>query len=732
MKKLIRWTLSGLLLFTLSASQAQARKVIAKVVRMKGNVSALFPGAQAAKALKKGDPIPEDTSILTGENSFARLKFVDGSSSSVGASSKIVVMRGGTKETTLVGLLKGRLRSNIRKAESRKKKNKLKKGTHVFIVKSRNASIGVRGTDFLSIHNTANKVTSLMTFGGSVGIAKIRRDFLLPDVKKRILGKMTRTDYDAILNSKDAEIVKKGRYSGVVPAHEFATIPVRVSPVQYTTLKKNVDLDFTKKGEIIDETKVSAEEVYGKEEIGDPPAQGFYDKETGSFAPRSGGILDIQTGLYVQPEPNAELDKKFQVYKLSKEYGGVDGTTGDYTPPDGLELNAVKGFQVKDMSDKEQVDTAISIFGLERDKEFAGKVKKKLKKSLTQVLNVKKAVLNNEIREDILRDDFGEEGEYDDVAKEFTDALKSIHEVLDLDILIKTTYSDKLVEKFMEETINNKDKSNWALDLNFAISHNSYLTSNWIAVPKLHLLFHLYPGQSDPWLDDAESFGFALGVENTVKHKIGFIPADLILDFNVEKTNKLNQNHDSYETIYSNDAESRGKDTSLYLQKLNFKFLERIKIGKWQFFQIGAKQVHFDSFSSFLNGKSTSYNVGYGARFLPRFEIKLLGIKEDRDTKKDLLNSKSTNMRAEFNIYNIANYYTFFSNFTSRVTTFSDSTISKLRGEEKYKIFNVAIKRELLDELFIKFDFGTEEKTSLDEEADYKVKKFGLGVNYVY
>jgi len=732
MKKLITWTLSGYLLFTLSASSAQARKIIARVVKMKGDVTALLPGKQTAQKLKKGDRIPEDTSILTGPASFARIKFNDGSASSVGANSKIVVIRGGTTETTMVGLLKGRLRSNIRKADSLNKKKRLKKGTHVFIVKSRNASIGVRGTDFLSIHNTSNKVTSLLSFEGSVGIAKIRKNFLLPGVKKRILGKMQKADYDAILNSKDAEIVKMGRYSGVVPAHEFVTVPVKVSPVQYITLKRNENLDFTKKGMIIDETKISPKDVYGEDEIGEAPPEGFYDKESGTFAPRSGGVLDVSTGLYVQPEPNSELDKKHNVYKLSKDYGGVDSESGDYTPPKGLVLNATKGFQLKDMSDKEQVDTAISVFGLDKDKDIAGKVKKKLKKSLSQILNVKKAVLNNEIREDILHDDFGENEDFEDVAKEFTDALKSIHEVLDLDFLVKTTYADRLVEKFLEETVNNKNLSNTSLDINLSVSHNSYLTSSWIAIPKLELKFHLYPGQNNKFIDDAESFSYLLGVENTIKHSLGSFSSDLVLDFAVGKVNKLNQSHNSYESTYENDNSERGKEASLFIRKLKFNVLERIKFTKWQHIYFEGNLLHFDSFSSFLNGKKISYGMGYGVRFLPRFEIKVHAKKESRDTKKSLLDLDTTQGQIEFNVYNISKIYTFYSNFTIRKSEFSDQSMSALRGEEEYEIFNTALKREFSDEIFVKINFGMENKESRSEEASYKSKKIGLGINYVY
>ena len=73
------------------------------------------------------------------------------------------------------------------------------------------------------------------------------------------------------------------------------------------------------------------------------PLEGITKAKTGDFAPRSGGFLDLETGLYVAPGKKSQLNKKLGVYE-DKSIGSLSSKTGKYIPPKGLKLDAEKGF----------------------------------------------------------------------------------------------------------------------------------------------------------------------------------------------------------------------------------------------------------------------------------------------------------------------------------------------------------------------------------------------------
>jgi hypothetical protein len=136
-----------------------------KVIKVKGKVSALYPHTLKAVYLKKGDVLPEDTSILTKSRSFVKLKYEDGSTVSLGPKSKIVIAKSITKKKAgVLSLLTGQIRAKVKKEKTAD--NKL-------ILKTRTAALGVRGTDFLVVFNEENNAVSLVTFEGEVAVVKV-------------------------------------------------------------------------------------------------------------------------------------------------------------------------------------------------------------------------------------------------------------------------------------------------------------------------------------------------------------------------------------------------------------------------------------------------------------------------------------------------------------------------------------------------------------------------------
>jgi len=377
------------LVLSLIILNANAKPSVAIVIKIRGNATQLVPGEMQARKLKLGDRLKEDASILTAKRSFARIQFIkDETKLNIGPNSKIIVMSSKSNEPTLIGLLKGKIRAKVTR-DKRSSKNK-------FFVKTRQAALGVRGTDFQTIYNPSNKITSLVTFKGEVAMVKTE------DVSKHIVKNETVTDIsrsskninsinvnkikpelhdttenlNKMLSDKSTVIVKKGQYSGTYQGLSKVSKPVNINPNQLNTLYKNNNLiennnkNITKQA--LDDVDVSKLQIKAVRQ--DTPAEGFFNKKTGDFAPKSGGVIDINTGIYIPPSKNSLFDSKTGVY-LDKNIGSIDKRTGEYVAPKGLKLDAKKGFIIS---------------------------KNNKDKKLQKDLEIQKAALNSNIEKDIV------------------------------------------------------------------------------------------------------------------------------------------------------------------------------------------------------------------------------------------------------------------------------------------------------------------------------------------
>ena len=343
----------------------------AKVLVKRGEVTKLSPGDVKATPVKIGESLPEDTSILTGEKSMVRLKFSNNSTMNLGPKSKVVVSKMPEKKPNMINLLTGAIKAEVDKKSNKENKNKM-------IVKTRSAVMGVRGTKFQATYNPANKNTSLITVEGKVamvkkeeaikqavasseGVAEAKGE-LIDSTKNQVLDSSSELDaLDKSLNeAKEVVEVDAGKYSGVQAAKQAPTAPVKIAPKQYEALAKS--MGSTKKAEDVMKTTDAASEL----------------KKLGE-APRPGGYVDFETGLYVPPSEDAVLDEKTATYKVDEDLGKVDQLTGDYVPPKGVKLDAKKGFVV----DKEEIAKVAS----------AGD-KEKLKRTVAKVNSLNKEIKN--------------------------------------------------------------------------------------------------------------------------------------------------------------------------------------------------------------------------------------------------------------------------------------------------------------------------------------------------
>ncbi|MEE2671513.1 MAG: FecR domain-containing protein [Bdellovibrionota bacterium] len=338
----------GLTMAICNASQAA---LTAKVLLVKGDVTKLSPGEMQASAVKKGDLLVEDTSIVTKDKSFVRLKFSDHSTMNVAPKSMAVISKLPKEKASVVKLLNGIVKAQVDKNIKLKTKTKL-------IVKTPNAVLGVRGTKFQSIFNPKNKTTSLITVEGEVAMAKSKAE-PLKEVEVDTLDK-------TFENPKEVIEVPAGKYTGVSETIEKPIEPVKIAPEQYNAIAKSMG------------SKKTAEEVMktsGSSEV----------EAAKNSAIKSGGYVDFNTGLYVPPPASAKLDEKTGTYEAPK-LGKIDKNTGDFIPPKGVKVDDKKGLII----DKKEFAKVAS--SAEKEKLLAAVVEvKKSEKAVPLVVNKSKA-----------------------------------------------------------------------------------------------------------------------------------------------------------------------------------------------------------------------------------------------------------------------------------------------------------------------------------------------------
>lgn len=316
-----------------------------KVIRLRGYATMLSPGAKNARVVELGQKIFEDTSILTKSKSFAVIEFADGSRMSIGPNSKVVVMKAKSNDPGLISLLKGKIRSNINPESNKDVK---------YIIRTRTAAMGVRGTDFQTSFNAENKATSLVTFKGEVSMARLNTSNA--ELESSSVGIERGTDGEPIVQTSNAikqtkmeelksiietksVAVSNGQFSGTVAGLKVPTKPVTVNPVQMKILYNNQELAPKKSNEKLEQIDFSKTKHIGS-------ADSSYDAKTGQYTPRAGGFIDPDTALYIPPKEDSVFDEKRNIY-VPKDVGFVDKDSGDYIPPKGLILDPRLGFVSK-------------------------------------------------------------------------------------------------------------------------------------------------------------------------------------------------------------------------------------------------------------------------------------------------------------------------------------------------------------------------------------------------
>lgn len=303
-----------LLTFTVQAMAGKAAMV--KLVKGEAHV---LSGDKKIK-LKINDWVEEGAVVKTEPRSFVRLVFLDKSQMNISASSELKIERFHKKDAGVIGLIKGQIRSQVSKDYLQingKDRSKL-------FIKTRNAVMGIRGTDFMISTNGRN--TAAILFEGEVVFNRLDDNKLLDSSK-----------LDALVDR--GVRLFPGEFSAV-SENNLPTIPALLNVNQREKLEKSSGLVVSDKPKSIVPPGLSAAHVASApakikadgSERASVKAEAF--EKDGRVKPANGSSVDLSEATIIAPSPNAKLDELTNTYI---DYGSekyYETTKNNTTYPD--------------------------------------------------------------------------------------------------------------------------------------------------------------------------------------------------------------------------------------------------------------------------------------------------------------------------------------------------------------------------------------------------------------
>jgi hypothetical protein len=325
-----------LILIALMTTSAWAQKKVAIVKLLKGEVDVLTLGKTTK--LKVEDWVEDGSVVKTGEKSFVKLIFIDKSQMNIGPGSEMKIEKFDVKDSGVIDLVKGKIRSQVTKDYLQMDRNKSK-----LFIKTPNAVMGVRGTDFLIATN--GQTTSTILFEGAIAFNKLD----------------SRTE---INTARLEEIVDRGvsiqpgEFSVADRIHPLPTVPAVLNVNQREALEKNAHFDSNRTPgnssakapeRSIVPPGLSGQAVSNdvstlKNEVGGVPhtqvanaetAQGYVSGD--SIKPTNGAYLHVESGVIIAPPPGSVYDPVTNTYIPTGSSGTVS-VSGDYIPPKNVEI----------------------------------------------------------------------------------------------------------------------------------------------------------------------------------------------------------------------------------------------------------------------------------------------------------------------------------------------------------------------------------------------------------
>ncbi len=347
------------ILFFSTSVLAQSKIAVVKILR--GEVTLLTLGK--SKQLSVDEWVENGGVIKTAEKSFVKLIFIDKSQMNIGPNSEMKVESFTGKDSGVIDLVKGKIRSQVSKDYLQMKDKEKSK----LFIKTKNAVMGVRGTDFLI--STNGRSTSTVLFEGEIAFNKLdNRSELSTQKLEEIVDRGVR--------------MYPGEFSVVDPSRTMPTVPALMNIQQREKLERNQEMNkerapSSSEGEVVIKTVVppglsgsvvsNSPDVLNKElqqvsnqdtamieqraSSSDP--EGYVKGET--VKPANGSFVHIDSGVIIPPGPDSVLDKNSNTYIPGSDSGRV-ASDGTYIPPKNIEITD-KGTIVVSANDSGSVKT---------------------------------------------------------------------------------------------------------------------------------------------------------------------------------------------------------------------------------------------------------------------------------------------------------------------------------------------------------------------------------------
>lgn len=318
-------------------AEAEGNKV-AVVSVLRGEAELLIVGKTLK--LKKDDWVKEGSVVKTSDRSFVKLVFTDKSQMNIGPNSEMKITKFGGSESGIIDLVKGKIRSQVTKDYLQEKQGKSK-----LFIKTPNAVMGIRGTDFMI--STNGKNTSAILFEGNVVFAK-------HDHGQRI----DSNRLEDVVNRSGVRI-HPGEFSVVERERPEPTIPAKLNVHQREMLEKNDNFDSDRNpgnesaksqmksvvpeglsGSLVSnkESSINTEVAAGAPQdvpASSKDAEGFVSGD--KMKPANGSFVHIDSGTIIPPGPGSVLDSNTNTFIPGPGQGAVSGG-GDYIPPKNVEI----------------------------------------------------------------------------------------------------------------------------------------------------------------------------------------------------------------------------------------------------------------------------------------------------------------------------------------------------------------------------------------------------------
>jgi hypothetical protein len=320
----------------------EAKKVaVAKIIR--GDVEVMTMGKTLK--LKVEDWVEQGAVIKTAEKSFAKLVFIDKSQMNVGPGSEMKIEKFEGNEAGVIDLVKGKVRSQVTKDYLQMGDNDKSK----LFVKTPNAVMGIRGTDFMI--STNGQTTSAVLFEGEVVFNKLSTT-----------SELSTERLEKIVDSGVS--IKPGEFSVVEPSLSKPTEPAILNTQQLEKLEKNetFDTDRTPSSndneqanksvvpDGLDGVVVSNNPEALKNEVAlisavedaapkttDGDAAGYVSGD--KVKPANGSYVHLESGVIIPPGPGSVLDPNTNSYIPAPDQGQISAT-GEYVPPKNVEITS--------------------------------------------------------------------------------------------------------------------------------------------------------------------------------------------------------------------------------------------------------------------------------------------------------------------------------------------------------------------------------------------------------